>query len=55
MKFETVAQIPSFEELLMKVPFHDFIQNMSQAPSKWIKVNKSDYFKKESQHLKNSF
>ena len=32
-----------------KVPFRDFIQNMSQAPSKclskWIKVDKWDYLK----------
>ena len=33
----------------MKVPFSDFIQNMSQAPtmclSNWIKVDKYDYLK----------
>ena len=43
----------------MKVPFCDFIQNLSQAPSKclskWIKVDKWDYFKNPSQELKISF
>jgi hypothetical protein len=36
----------------LKVPPSDFIQNMSQAPSKclkqWIKVDKLDYFKNAS-------
>ena len=40
----------------MKAPFSDFIQNLSQAPSKclsnWIKVDKWDYFKNPSQELK---
>ena len=42
-----------------KVPFRDFIQNMSQAPSKclskWIKVDKWDYLKNPSHKLKNYF
>ena len=41
------------------VPFRDFIQNMSQAPSKclsnWIKVNELEYFKKPSHEFKKSF
>ena len=43
----------------MKVPFCDFIQNLSQAPSKWlskwIKVDEWDYFKNTLQELKISF
>ena len=42
-----------------KVPFCDFIQNVSQAPSMcismWIKVNKWNYLKNPSQEFKNSF
>ena len=42
-----------------KVPFRDFIQNMSQALSKclskWIKVDKWDYLKNPSHELKNYF
>ena len=41
------------------MPLSDFIRNMSQALSKcksrWIKVDKWDYFKNASQELKNSF
>ena len=41
------------------LPFCDFIQNLSQALSKclskWIKVNKWDYFKSPSQELEFSF
>ena len=43
----------------LKVPPSDFIQKLSQAPSKglkqWIKVDRLDYFKNASYHLKNSF
>ena len=43
----------------MKVLFHDFIQNVSQAPSMcismWIKVNKCNYLKNPSLEFKNSF
>ena len=39
----------AFIWIAMKVPFHDFIQNLSQAPSMcifmWIKVNKWNYLK----------
>ena len=39
----------------MKVPFCDFIQNLSRAPSKWlskwIKVDEWDYFKNTLQEL----
>ena len=42
-----------------KVPFYDFIQNVSQAPSMcismWIRVNKWNYLKNPSQESKNSF
>ena len=42
-----------------KVPFCDFTQNESQAPSMcismWIKVNKWNYLKNPSQEFKNSF
>ena len=42
-----------------KVPFYDFIQNVSQAPSMcismWIKVNKWNYLINPSQESKNSF
>ena len=41
------------------MPFCDFIQNLSQAPSKclskWRKVDKWDYFTNPSQEFKNSF
>jgi hypothetical protein len=40
----------------MKVPFCDFIQNVSQAPSmclkQWIKVNEWSYLKNPSQEFK---
>ena len=43
----------------MKVPFCDFIQNMSQAPSMpismWIKMNKWNYLKNPSQEFKKSY
>ena len=43
----------------MKVPFSDFIHDMSQAPSKvlskWIKVDKWDYLKYPSEEFDNSF
>ena len=43
----------------MEVTFCDFIQNLSQAPSrrlsKWKKVDKWDCFKNPSQELKISF
>ena len=43
----------------MKVPFCDFIQNVSQAPSMcismWIKVNRWNYLKNPSQEFKKSF
>ena len=39
----------------LKVPSRDFIQNMSQAPSKflkqWIKVDKLDYFNFRPQEM----
>ena len=42
-----------------KVPFRDFIQNMSQAPSKclsmWMKVDRWDYLKNPSCELKKYF
>jgi hypothetical protein len=42
-----------------KLSFRNFIQNISQAPSKclskWIKVDKWDYLKNPSHELKNSF
>jgi hypothetical protein len=41
------------------VPFWDFIQNVSQAPSKclskWIKVDEWDYLKNPSQEFKKIF
>ena len=43
----------------MKVPFSDFIQKMSQAPSSSVQVliweDKLDYLKNPSQDFKNSF
>ena len=43
----------------MKVPFSDFIQKMSQAPSSSVQVfiweDKLDYLKNPSQDLKKSF
>ena len=58
MKLEFLGgQMTSSEEI--KVPFCDFIQNLSQAPSKRlskrIKVDKCDYFKNPLQELKIPF
>ena len=49
-----LGQMPLFE-----VPFSNFIQNMSLAPSMclftWIKVDKLDFLKIGSCYFKNSF
>ena len=59
MEFENFFRPNAFIVYAMKVPFCDFIQNLSQGPSKclskWIKVDKLDYFNNPSQELKISF
>ena len=35
--------------------FCDFIENMSKCFNKWIKLDKLEYLKNQSHHLKNSF
>ena len=46
--------MPLFE-VAKKVPFRNLIQNMSQALSKWIKVDKWNYLKNPSYKLKKYF
>jgi len=39
----------------MKVPFCDFTQKLSKCLSKWIKVDKWDYFIKTNPHRNKKF
>ena len=59
MKFLIFFRPNAFIWSAKKVPFREFIQNMSQAlsmcSSKWINVDKWDYLKNPLRKFKNSF
>ena len=59
MKFEFLFGPNAFIWNAKKVPFRNFIQNMSQALSKclskWIKVDEWDYLKDPLRELKKYF